>query len=191
MHSHSSSQLLDEVVVSLQQIRDTAEAEFGNLSHNEINLKPSPDSWSVAECLEHLNYYFRYYNPVIKSRIEHGKSRNWQSVDTYQSTWIGRYSVNAVLPDNGKKMKTQKHLNPSNSSVSEGVLDEFMDHTDKLIQLCEIAQQVNLNKVRVPIEFARFLKIRLGDCLRFMAFHNERHLQQALRVKARIIKQAA
>ncbi|MEY4902729.1 MAG: hypothetical protein RLZZ292_544, partial [Bacteroidota bacterium] len=43
------------------------------------------------------------------------------------------------------------------------------------------AQHASLGKVRVPVSITRFLKLKLGDTLRFVIYHNERHVQQALR----------
>ena len=36
----------------------------------ELNKRLSDESWSVLECLEHLNLYGSFYLPEIKNRIE-------------------------------------------------------------------------------------------------------------------------
>lgn len=37
-----------------------------------------------------------------------------------------------------------------------------------------------VEKIRIPISINQLIKIRLGDSLRFVIYHNQRHFQQAL-----------
>jgi hypothetical protein len=43
------------------------------------------------------------------------------------------------------------------------------------------ASKSNLNKKNIPVTFSRFIKLNPGDTLRFMAYHNQRHIAQAMR----------
>jgi hypothetical protein len=54
-------------------------------------------------------------------------------------------------------------------------LDEF-DH------VLELSQYVDLQKIKIPFSFTKLLKLRLGDNLRFIVAHNERHLMQAQKI---------
>ena len=37
-----------------------------------------------------------------------------------------------------------------------------------------------LKKVKVPISISKLVRLRLGDALLFVAYHNDRHMEQAL-----------
>jgi len=51
------------------------------------------------------------------------------------------------------------------------------------VEIAESAATVNLRKVKVPISISKIVRLRLGDALLFVAYHNERHMQQMLNLK--------
>jgi hypothetical protein len=53
----------------------------------------------------------------------------------------------------------------------------------QLIQLLNAAQKVSLNKVKIKISIAKFIKIKLGDTFQFVVNHNIRHFQQIERIQ--------
>jgi hypothetical protein len=89
------------------------------------------------------------------------------------------------LPKNGKiqKMKTFKDKNPIHSQLSPMTLDRFLKQQDRLLQLLQQAENINLTKTRTAISITKWLTLRLGDTFRFFIFHIERHIEQAEQVK--------
>lgn len=77
------------------------------------------------------------------------------------------------------KMKTFKSMNPSTSYVDREVLTVFIQQQDSLIALLEQAQSVNLNQTKTAISISKWIKLRLGDTLKIVVFHNLRHIAQA------------
>lgn len=180
---------LDQISRTVENQKHTAIAAFVPLELSLLNYKPAPDSWSILECLEHLNRYSSYYNPALAKAI----AANAGNADqTISYTWLGKKSLDMVRPDNGKKSKTVKHMNPNNSQLGRQTLEEFLDHQTELLQLLDKAKGANLNKKAIPVEFFKLLKLRIGETLEFVALHQERHLQQALKVKKQLpVNQAA
>lgn len=176
---YNSTQLLDELDVSVSAIIDVVETDFATYSSRELNWKPQTDQWSAAECLEHLNIYSRYYNPAMKAAISKG---NGASVGEFKSAWFGDFSVKSVHPDNTKAQKTLKRLNPALSELPSTVLNDFLHHQRELREIITQSRTVNLNTIKIPTEVAKFMKLRLGDCLRFVIAHEQRHIQQAQKV---------
>jgi hypothetical protein len=41
---------------------------------------------------------------------------------------------------------------------------------------------VNLRKVKIPISISKIVRLKLGDALLFVVYHNERHMYQALSI---------
>jgi len=180
--------LLNRLSKNVVEIQDKARNEFQKLSTEQLNWKENSETWSIAECLEHLNIYAKYYLHTIEKQINNAPKDSAFADLEVKSTWFGRYSINTISPSNTKKIKTMKHLNPSNSRVESGVLKRFLDHQDKLQKLLEIAKTVNLNKLKIPVEFFKLLKINLGDCFQFLIAHEQRHLNQALNVKVKVLE---
>ncbi len=170
--------------------KHTVIASFVPLVLPQLNYKPSSDSWSILECLEHLNRYSRYYNPILAKAIANNSDGNYLQTISY--SWLGKKSLGIVRPDNGKKSKTVKHMNPNNSQLGRQTMEEFLDHQTELLQLLDKAKGTNLNKKAIPVEFFKLLKLRIGETLEFVVLHQERHLQQALQVKKQLpVNQAA
>jgi len=45
---------LSEMLVETEAVAADAQRAFGHLNAQQLNWKPGADSWSVAQCLEHL-----------------------------------------------------------------------------------------------------------------------------------------
>jgi len=175
-----TTDLLNELDQSVQEIIHTIDHDFATLSSRELNWKPLPEKWSIAECLEHLNIYSRYYNPAMEHAIAEGKK--YPATDGFKSSWFGNFSVKSVHPDNMKLQKTLKRLDPAQSRVSDNVVEEFLMHQKKLQKILSESRTLNLNRIKIPAEVAKFMKLRLGDCLRFVIAHEQRHIRQAKNV---------
>ncbi|WP_224744174.1 DinB family protein [Pontibacter aquaedesilientis] len=172
---------LEQLIRLASNQKHTVISSFAPMDLSLLLHKPAPDSWSILECLEHLNRYSRYYNPALAKAIASNSGGNFLQTISY--SWLGKKSLDMVRPDNGKKNTTLKRMNPNDSQLGRQTLEEFLDHQTELLQLLDKAKGANLNKKAIPVEFFKLLKLRIGETLEFMVLHQERHLQQALRVK--------
>ena len=172
-----SKTLLSSLRENVETIVVAVKTEFLFLEDSELNFKRSPESWSILECFEHLNRYNRFYNKEFEKAI--ANTRFSVPSEEATSTWIGKKFIRMMHPDTIKKSKTLKHMNPTGSLLSKGVLDEFLIHQSTLLTLLDDAKQVDLNKVKIPVEFLHLLKMNLGDALQFVIVHEQRHLLQA------------
>ncbi|HEY4651720.1 MAG TPA: DinB family protein [Pontibacter sp.] len=180
---------LEQLQQAVSSQYQTIVTEFSGLGNPALNYKPTPEAWSILECLEHLNRYSRYYNAALAKAIARNTGGNFVPGITY--SWFGKKSLDMVRPQNGKKHKTVKHMNPANSQLSTATITELLQHLQDLQNLLQNAGTANLNKKAIPVEFFRLLKMRIGEILEFIVTHQERHLQQALRVKQQLTQQTA
>lgn len=145
-------------------------------SAKELNFRESEGSWSVLECLEHLNLYGDFYIPEIRRVIQKTKTR---SVPYFKSGLIGNYFAESMLPKEGfKKIKTFKDKNPLGSNLNRKVIQRFIEQQLEIIELLNRASHCNLNKVKTAISITKLLKLKLGDTFRFVINHNIRHVEQ-------------
>lgn len=178
----TSKDLLGELraltVQNLEQAKRLSQMTF-----EELNSRPSPRSWSALECLEHLNFYGKFYLPEIEKKIAEKK---YPSEEIFKSGWLGNYFAQSMLPgEKMKKIKTLKSQDPLGKVLGKEVIKEFMDQQEKMLELLSRASEVSLTRTRTAISIAKFVKLRLGDILRLNIYHNQRHLLQAERaVKA-------
>ena len=150
------------------------------MNEDALNQRLHQDSWSILECIEHLNLYGNYYLPEIEKQLTTSKAI---SDKKFKSGWLGNYFAESMLPKKQlNKMKTFKSMNPIHSQLSKQVLNTFIEQQQKMLQLLSLAHDKNLNNIRIPISINKWIKIKLGDTFRFVIYHNERHIQQAKRV---------
>lgn len=146
----------------------------------ELNKRLNDESWSVLECLEHLNLYGNFYLPEIKNRIETSITK---ATTEFKSGWLGNYFAQSMLPkENLIKMKAFKSMNPIHSSLSKNTVTVFIDQQKQLLDLLNTSRTVNLNKVKTSISITTLIKLKLGDTFRFLIYHNKRHIVQAEKV---------
>lgn len=150
-------------------------------SEEQLNYKQHAESWSILECLEHLNLYGRFYLPEIERCIRKGKGKK---ENVFKSGWLGNYFANSMLPkEKLNKMKTFKNMNPLNSKLDKRVIDDFISQQQKMLRLLEESRKVSLNKTRTAISISKLIKLKLGDTFRFVIYHNQRHMAQANRIQ--------
>jgi len=151
--------------------------EFQKLSIEQLNWKSNPDSWSILECIEHLNLYSQFYIPEIELKIQDSKSKHEA---TFKSGMLGNYFSKAMLlREKLNKMKTFKDKNPVGSKLEPSVLENFIDFQKKTLDLLNQSNKVSLNKTKTNITISSWLKLKLGDTFRVVIYHNHRHIVQA------------
>ena len=183
-----TTQLLENLHQQTEQFLQKAIAEWQMLAPEVLAAKPSPEQWSAAQCLEHLNIYGRYYLPAIEQAIQEAQQKGGHSAEHFNPGWLGDYFANLMRPKPGghlkSKMKAPKNAVPSTDPDPRAMLAEFIDQQETMLNLLSAAATVNLNKVRIPISIAPWLRLKLGDTFLFVTAHIERHLLQAERAMA-------
>jgi len=178
MKPMNSNQLLEKLESDTKQIILTLNYLLQE-DPGVLLQQPASDKWSVAQVIEHLNSYGRYYLPLIEKAL----SRPAYPPNALFSTgWLGNYFTKSMLPKEGdritNKMQSPKDHRPGTDVDSLKVLNDFLAQEKLLLQLLQQARQTNLNKIKIPISIARFIKIRLGDTFRFLVAHHQRHFVQ-------------
>ena len=176
-----NNSLIDALLALTEQATRTAR-KFRELPESQLNFKTSPEKWSILECIEHLNRYGDFYLPEIEKAVLSGKLAG--SSPIYRSGWLGNYFASLMSVKNGKmtKMKTPSDKNPLGSKLSVLALDRFLKQQALLQSLLNQARDADLTRTKVPISLTRFIRLRLGDTLRFFIYHIDRHIFQAEKV---------
>ncbi|HLP51620.1 MAG TPA: DinB family protein [Chitinophagales bacterium] len=170
--------LIDGLEQSVERHLQQAVRVFQNLDE-EVLQRPSPTGgWSIAQCLWHLNSYGQFYLPRIGAALEQA-AENGTAVEHFKSGRLGSYFTQMMEPGKSKYKANKQHLPPAVVNPHQTVA-EFIQQQETLLQYLRKARMVNLNKIRLPISIARLIKLKLGDVLKFVVAHNERHIQQAL-----------
>jgi hypothetical protein len=173
--------LLNELEGKVEHHLQIATRDFQNMSAEELLTPGEHGGWSIAQCLEHLNRYGQYYLPTIKRALDQKNIRS--SGQQFKSGWFGNYFTRMMNPETGKrKIKAFINYVPPQQLDAHAVVAEFIEQQETLLAYLKRAATSDLNGTRIPISIAKWLRLKFGDVLQFVIAHNERHVQQALRV---------
>ncbi|RRB06620.1 DinB family protein [Larkinella rosea] len=188
MRTFQTDELLDQLTKDTQTLIQTVTDTFRPLTDADLNRQPTPDRWSIAQCLEHLNSYGHYYIPMLEAAIANGEENGIPAAPTFKSGWLGNYFANSMRPRaNGSialKMKAVKAHTPAPKQNASAVLDLFLEQQEAILELLDRAKRVNIQHLRVPISIAKLIRLSAGDTFRFLIAHEQRHVLQASRVAA-------
>ncbi|MEO6917122.1 MAG: DinB family protein [Chitinophagaceae bacterium] len=177
-----SKQLIDDLSARVSRA-STAVARFRAMDDFLLNEKQDGATWSVLECIEHLNLYGDYYLPEIERSILAG-TKGTHGPD-FKSGILGGYfaKLMQVSPDGRmKKMKTPRDKNPAGSLLTNLTIERFLNQQDRLLALLEQARRIDLTRAKTSVSISKFVRLRLGDTFRFFIYHIERHVMQAEKV---------
>ncbi len=175
--------LITEQIVLNQAFIDQVTEQFMPLPLATLNQRPSEGSWSILECLEHINVTTEYYlNQLVA--IQSGNSTQDFGQHKAKTSWMVRQFAQSLRPSASKKirfkMKTFKNLEPSNfsGSLDKKVIDHYCTQHANLLAFCKEANALNLNQYKVISAIGKLLTFNIGEALLFLSAHTQRHLQQ-------------
>lgn len=179
---YQSQPLLDTLQSQVREMILEAD-RLQHLPKEQLQAQPGPGRWSVAQVIEHLNFYNRHYVPAIREKLQgHGT----QSATSFRPGWLGNYFTKLMQPgENGtlaKKMKAPKNAMPAAQPDGYAQLKAFIDYQQQLLDLLEEARKADLGAIRVPTSLSSLIALKLGDTFRFFIAHAQRHFLQVKRV---------
>ena len=167
---------IEELLIIIKDNIKTVK-ELQKESIERLNQRPAPKSWSVLQCIEHINRYDAYYLPKIDEKLDQAAS---SEVDYFKPGILGYRFANFLHPDKYQiKTKTFPSMNPGSSDLDPSILDTFLTHQSKLSDQLERSRSVDLNKIKIRSSVTALLQFKLGDLFRVLVFHDLRHVRQA------------
>ncbi len=165
---------------SLEQVSN----QLKGLSETQRSWKSDTNSWNINEIFAHLNAFANYYNATFLYKFEVTKFKT--PTDDFVSSPLGRSAWKSMKLGNAKNVKRKfnaiRTMNPKTNAElkTANSIEDFENNLVQLITLIDRAAAVNFRKVKIPISFSKIVRLRLGDALLYVVYHNERHVQQAL-----------
>ncbi|MBW8685844.1 DinB family protein [Chitinophaga rhizophila] len=182
-------ELLNSLQRQVDDLVQTVNNNFVGVPEQFLLLQPSPGKWSVAQCLDHLNAYSRFYVPAMEKAIQGKLSGSLPPTPsaTFKSGWLGNYFTNMMKPKAdglpGMKMQAPKAYRPMADLNAKHTVQEFLEWQQQTKALLDRAKLVNLQKIKISTTLGAWLRFSLGDTFRFVIAHEQRHIAQALRAK--------
>ncbi len=146
------------------------------LSAAQLNFKATPESWSIAECTEHIaiseNLIYGMFEQVLKQTPD--PSRRSEVKFTDEQVW-------SMITDRTTKVKTQEAFKPTGKYGShENTVKEFVEKRDSHIDYIKKTDE----DLRDRYQELPFGIIDGYQMILFLTAHTERHIAQIEEVKA-------
>ena len=179
----NNNTLIDRALERGVQARGKVLENFRKISHKQFNWKPSPASWSIAQCLEHLVISDRSYFQVLE-KIINGKYTLsfWEKYSPF-SGLLGKMLIDNLQEEVKRKTKTSDKLVPAMSEKDPSFINDYLENLDTFMKYISACRQVDLNKTIITSPMLGFVTYSLKDAITFLPEHEHRHINQAIRVK--------
>ena len=147
----------------------SADALVEPLSDEQFTWQPTPDSWSVALCIDHLNTTAREYLPKLDEGIANAIRRGQYTAGPYRYNWIGRMMVHLVKPTTRMRSKTPQVFVPTPGRRRPEIMAAFrayqVQYIDRLRQSngLDLATRADLIARGALAQNAARLGLRPGD----------------------------
>ena len=97
-----SANLLETIVRVAEQNSETATELVSDLNDTQLNWKPGPEKWSIAQCLDHLAVASHEFDGYFSDALARGR-RLVQAIVRHPPGGASGSIVGPALPDRKKK----------------------------------------------------------------------------------------
>lgn len=178
--------LFNELATITERNLQVLKTKFQKLSANQLNWKSSELNWSINEIFAHLNAYSSFYNRVFHEKID--STKHTKPKQTFTSSPLGKSAWISMRLGKARNVKRKfnapKNFNPTETpALCEGnQLERWIVLNEDFLTIIEKSVSVSLRRVKIPLSLSNLIKLRLGDALLFVAYHSDRHMEQAINV---------
>lgn len=172
---------LANLIAAAHDIANEAKSTFGQLSPSQLNWKPGPDRWSVAQCFDHLITTNKGYFPVIENVLAGKKRTFWESMPVLPGL-AGKLLIKSLDPASTRKIKAPRRFEPAQSDISASVINDFADQQSRIVEKMKATEHLDLERIVITSPASAAVTYSLMDAYRIIVVHEQRHFQQAKRV---------
>ncbi|MFK7811641.1 MAG: DinB family protein [Maribacter sp.] len=154
----------------LEQTNERVVDLIADLNDEQLNFKATPESWSIAECVEHLAISEGMFNGMLQGALKvHANPAMRDSVSMTDEKLISFISVRDT------KVKTPEPFEPTGKFGShEETLDAFIAKRKEHIEFVQNTKE-DLRNHYGQLPFAKIDGLQI---ILFMSGHTERHVKQ-------------
>jgi hypothetical protein len=153
------------------------------LSEEHANWRPSPASWSVAECLDHLAITNRAYLAAMRTPAVRAHDKGSLRRRPAKPGWIGGLFVRSLEPPPKMHIKAPQKIQPRPGLPLADALAGFCDEQNEVRTFLHKYGDLDLAGLHFANPFIPGIRFTLATGLHIISVHERRHLWQARRVR--------
>ena len=171
---------ITRITSTLADIAADVRAEFGGLTPAQLNWKPGADSWSVAQCLDHLIKTNTEMLPAINKKIAGARNSLWEQWSPLTGFFGGFLSK--AMPKDDKKYKAPSKTIVPPSNIDADVVERFEANQAIVIEKIKALSDMDWERSVITSPFMGLMTYRISDGVVILVEHEKRHVRQAKRV---------
>jgi len=170
----------------LEESDRQARALIAELDEERFNWRPDERSWSVAQCLDHLNRGNRIYCESMRGALEEAQRKNASRRGPIQQRALERWFVRSLEPPPRRRLPAPKKIVPAARKSRAEVGEEWTRIQAQIRDLLVQAAPLDLNRARFVNPFIPLVRFSVGTGFLVIETHERRHLLQARKVVAKM-----
>lgn len=179
-YSDDVQRILDDLDANLRR----AEALVRDLDEAQFAWQPSPGSWSIAQCLDHLNVANRAYLAPMREAAEKARQQGRRRRGPIRQGFVERWFTRSMEPPPSRRLPAPKKAVPTLREGKERIAGDFRRIQGEAEALLREAADLDMS-IRFQNPFFPLARLTVGSGFLIIAAHERRHLWQAERVRER------
>jgi hypothetical protein len=170
---------LEELETQFTAVCATASALVDSVDAELLARRPRQGSWSMIECIEHLNISADPYFPLWENALPQAGKRSAPVNAPYRMDFWGRLLQWSLEPPPRFRFPTSKSFEPESLSKMGPVLQGFLDRQQRIFQILRRSSGLEIDKIKIASPFNHRLRYSIWSSFVVTAAHERRHLWQA------------
>ena len=170
---------IQEILSEIEAVRANLYAAADGFSQEQLDFKPSPESWSMGEVLSHLQVVEkglpRLYSMLLAKAAEAGLTPETEG------SWVkslDEFKLEVVT----RKMPAPERVLPQSGIAKNELIASLQQSRQALLEAVSQAGDFDYSGVKFPHPF--FGEINFYQWILFVGKHEARHLSQIEKIKA-------
>jgi len=170
---------LAEVRSGLEAVAGEVHATFGGLGSGQLNWRPDPGRWSVAQCFEHLLTADRLMFRAAEAALADGAARSvWQRLPIVPSL-LGRMLIRSQAPGGTRRFTAPAQAQPASRDIDADIVQRFVEQQRGAVARLRTLDEQRAARVIMTSPFIKVVTYSVLDGWRLVLAHERRHFEQA------------
>ena len=161
-----------------------AHALLHDLNEEQLNWRPDERSWSIAQCLDHLNNVSdRVYLTPMLDAIERARRAGAVRRGPIRPGFLGRWFVSILEPPPKRRLPAPGKIVPALRKGRAELVEEWRLVQAELGAVLRAGAGIDLNATRFVNPLVPLIRFSVGTGFLIIDAHERRHLWQAEQVR--------
>lgn len=167
----------------LDLVSDQGRQLVRGLSNSQLQWRPAPTKWSMAECLEHLAITARKGAGRWVPAIAAGRRAGIVAAGPFTFGWFGKWFIGFVGPNPKRPVPAPAVFAPPASIDPAQATTDFFQSQSEIQSILGSADGLDLGRIKAPSAAMPLLRFNLATWFASTVAHEQRHLAQLRRVR--------